>query len=520
MAEPPILDECRTLLNELERVEKRISRLTGEMVDATSPQGEDEISQIEGLVDAHSEAEEEFAALRARIVDLGRKFGLCPQQAPDVGYSPSGLRGLLQSIQRMEQGFKQPAPGSLDAPWENIPSDLLESLDASTKQAAELLTEFRSSGERIPSDVERFLDRVISEANKAVLSEAKLPGAITASLPITSVPKRQTAAGQPPKPVPSPTKDSRKFGPTSKQDAPERPRIVAPVAKAAPAPVAAPPPPRQAPKQAEDRPEGGETAAAPKAAVPPMEAPAPPSVSAPLPVAEAPPMEASAPLSVSVPLPPTDVEAAPAAEEQFRQEAPTSDWKPASMASERDYQELLEYGEGKLGLGRAEFADLLANLALLNHKQGRFEDSEELHRKELMIRENELGPDHPKVATSLNNLALLFRDLGRHQEARALWERSLTIVEDAFGPEHPKAALRLGNLADLLQDCGETAEAERYYQRLLALRETGNVAKKPEVKSSLQKYANLLRSSRRQREAVQVEAQIVTPRPGWFPKWK
>ena len=508
MAEPPILDECRALLGELERVEKRISRLTGEMVDSAADQGEDGVSQIEGLVDAHSEVEEEFAALRTRVVDLGRSYGLCPQHVPDEGYSPNGLRGLLQNIQRMEQGFKQPAPEPLDASWEHIPSDLLDSLDVPTQQAAELLTEFRSAGERLPSDVERFLDRVISEANRAVLSETKLPGAITASLPITSIPQRQVTSRQQQKPAPAPPapKDSTQPGqfPTQHSHAPEKPRIVAPVAPVAPvakaAPVEAPPPLQQAPKQAEERVEREKTAAAPEA--------------------EALPIEVSAPPSGSVALPAAVVEAASAAEERFQQETASSDWKPASMASDRDYQDLLEYGEVKLGLERAEFADLLANLALLNHKQGRFEDSEELHRKELLIRENELGPDHPKVATSLNNLALLCRDLGRHQEARALWERSLAIVENAFGPDHPKVALRLGNLADLLQDCGETAEAERYYQRLLALRETGNVAKKPEVKSSLQKYANLLRSSRRQREAVQVEAQIVTPRPGWFPKWK
>ena len=519
MAEPPILDECRVLLNELERVEKSISRFPGEMVDSAADQGQDGITQIEGLVDAHSEAEEEFAALRARIVDLGRSYSICPQHVPDVGYSPSGLRGLLHNIQRMEQEFKQPAPESLDAPWENIPSDLLDSLEAPTQQAAELLTEFRTAGERLPSDVELFLDRVISEANRAVLSETELPGAITASLPITSVPERQSTAPQQQKPASAP-KDSPQSGRIPKQhsQAPEKPKIVAPVAKAAP--VEAPPPPKQAQKQAKERPGREKTAAAPEAKAPAVEASAPPSAAVSLPEAKAQPVEASVPPSLSVPLPAAVVEAASAAEEQFQQEVATSDWKPTSMASDRDYQELMEYGEGKLGLGRTEFADLLANLALLNHKQGRFEDSEELHRKELMIREKELGPDHPKVATSLNNLALLCRDLGRHREARALWERSLAIVENAFGPEHPKVALRLGNLADLLQDCGETAEAEQYYQRLLALRETGNVGKKRDVKSSLRKYANLLRSSRRKKEAGKVEAQIVTPRPGWLPKWR
>jgi hypothetical protein len=491
MADPPILDECRALLNELDQVEKRISRLAGEMVDSVVAQGEEDVPQIEGLVDAQSEAEEEFAALRVRIVKLGKSYGLCPEHVPDEGYSLSGLRGLLQGIQRIEQGFKQPAPESLDVPWEQIPSDLLDSLDAQAKQTAELLTEFRSAGERLPSDVERFLDRVISEANRAVLSEAKLPGETAASLPSTSAQQRQTTARRRPKA--SPPKDSQQPG----QFPPQHSQVsgsVAPVVKEVP--VEAPP----AQRQAAAMPEQAKAAAA-------REAPAAP-------------IEVSAPPPGSVSLPEEVVEAAAAAEKRFQQDAATSDWKPARMASDRDYQDLLEYGEGKLGLGRAEFADLLANLALLNHKQGRFADSEELHKKELMIREKELGQDHPKVATSLNNLALLCRDLGRHQEARALWERSLAIVEKAFGPEHPKVALRLSNLADLLHGCGETAEAEQYYKRLLALREAGNVGKKREVKSSLRKYAELLRSTSRKREAGKVEAQIATPRPGWFSKWR
>lgn len=518
MAGPPILDECRVLLTELDRVEKSVSRLTGEMVESAVGEVVGENTPIEGIVDAHSQAQEEFAALRARIVDLGRSYGLCPQHVPEEGYSAGRLRGLLQSIQSAEQRFKQPAPEPLGAPWENIPNDLLDSLEAPVREAAAQATDFREGGERLPSDVERFLDRVISEADRAVLAETRDPGAITASPLAASVPERQTPprprqkSAAPPALAPTLSQDIPPQPPTEHSQVPDSPKRASPVADAAPVdsvPVE---------KQAEKEPEREKPAAPPEAKAPPVEAAAPSP--APLPKAEAPPIEASIPSFMSVSLPPDVGESVAAAEDQLQQEAPTRNWEPTSMASDRDYQDLLEYGEGKLGLGRAEFADLLANLALLNHKQGRFEDSEELHRKELMIRENEFGPDHPKVATSLNNLALLFRDLGRYDEARALWQRSLAIVEKAFGPDHPKVALRLGNLADLLQDSGETAAAERHYGRLLKLRETGSVVKKREVKSSLRKYAKLLRSSRRKKDARRVEAQTITGGPRWFQKWK
>jgi hypothetical protein len=110
MTEPPILDECRALLNELNSVERQISPLSGERGDSAAKQNNDEISQIEGLVYAQSEAGGAFEALRTRIVELGRRYSLCPQHVPAEGYSPSVLRGLLQSIQRIEQGFKQPTP--------------------------------------------------------------------------------------------------------------------------------------------------------------------------------------------------------------------------------------------------------------------------------------------------------------------------------------------------------------------------------------------------------------------------
>ena len=418
---PPILDECKSLLSELDRVERDLSELAGKMASASNDQGESEISGIGGLIDAHVATERDFAGLRLRIVELARTYALCPHGVPDEGLFPERPeRFLLQNIQRMEQGFKQPAPESLDSPWERIPSDVLASIETPEGDLAGISAGLPSSGpEKIPSDVERFLDRVISEANQAVLPE-KLPDGITSiSVPVTSVSQQRQISARQRQDSGRPQQDSAQ----PRQISGRQREITARRKTSAPAPESRPveqaPPPSQLPSQT----------AVPSAVV----------------------------------------EAASVAEQKAVLDSAASDSKPVNTASERDYQELLGYGEGKLGLERPEFADLLANLALLNHKQGRLADAEELHRKELAIRENELGSDHPKVATSLNNLALLCRDLGKHQEARRLWERSLAIVENAFGSDHPKVALRLGNLADLLCACGQTEQAEPYYQRLMAL---------------------------------------------------
>jgi tetratricopeptide (TPR) repeat protein len=125
--------------------------------------------------------------------------------------------------------------------------------------------------------------------------------------------------------------------------------------------------------------------------------------------------------------------------------------------------------EEAAGADSPETADHMASLAVVYHKQGKYADAEDLHRKALLIRERFFGCEHPKVASSLNNLALLYRDQGRIAEAQQLWERSLVIVERAFGPEHPKAGLRLSSLASLLYARGDYEKAEQYCQRLLVI---------------------------------------------------
>lgn len=126
MADAPILDECRVLLGDLDRVERQLAMLADNMPGSVANQSEDEISQIE----------------------------------------------------------------------DQIPSDVLASLDSPTEQEPALSTQFQASAERLPSDVERFLDRVISDANQSVVAESKLPEGVIGSLPVTSASRRVAAPRQ------------------------------------------------------------------------------------------------------------------------------------------------------------------------------------------------------------------------------------------------------------------------------------------------------------------------------------
>ena len=56
-----------------------------------------------------------------------------------------------------------------------------------------------------------------------------------------------------------------------------------------------------------------------------------------------------------------------------------------------------------------------------------------LYKRSLAIREKLLGPDHPDVATSLGNLAVMYDDQGRYEESEPLHRRALEIRETALG---------------------------------------------------------------------------------------
>ncbi|MGP1387787.1 MAG: CHAT domain-containing tetratricopeptide repeat protein [Thainema sp.] len=72
--------------------------------------------------------------------------------------------------------------------------------------------------------------------------------------------------------------------------------------------------------------------------------------------------------------------------------------------------------------------DVLANFY---HRQGQYEEAEELYREALGIRRSLAfdGVENPSTATSLNNLALLYQAQGRYKEAEDFYGEALAIYE-------------------------------------------------------------------------------------------
>ena len=156
--------------------------------------------------------------------------------------------------------------------------------------------------------------------------------------------------------------------------------------------------------------------------------------------------------------------------------------------------EATDHGVKVFGPEHPYMATPLNNLAILYHKQGKYDKAEPLYQRALAIKEMVLGPDHPDVATMLNNLAGLYEDQGKYQAAKPLYQRALAINEKALGPDHPSVAATLNNLAKLYTTQGKYQSAEPLFQRALAINEKVLGPDHPSVATTLNNLAGLYKS--------------------------
>src|SRR5579875_94245 len=113
----------------------------------------------------------------------------------------------------------------------------------------------------------------------------------------------------------------------------------------------------------------------------------------------------------------------------------------------------------------------LNSLALLYHRQGKYQNAKVLYQEALEVRERVYGPVHESIAQTLNNLASLYADLGKYQEAEVLYERALPIYQHTVGPDHPDTATALYNLAMLYEEQGKFSQAKPLYQQAFSIEE-------------------------------------------------
>ena len=120
---------------------------------------------------------------------------------------------------------------------------------------------------------------------------------------------------------------------------------------------------------------------------------------------------------------------------------------------------------------RPSDSTILRELSTVLWYDGQYQQAESLLRQALNIKEATLGPKHEEVAEMLEDLAWLNHDQGNYREAIPLIQQALTIFEANPEPEYDGLVAGLNMLADLYVHQERYAEAEPIFKQSLMIAE-------------------------------------------------
>ncbi|PWW74210.1 TPR-like protein [Tuber magnatum] len=118
--------------------------------------------------------------------------------------------------------------------------------------------------------------------------------------------------------------------------------------------------------------------------------------------------------------------------------------------------------------GKYDESEKMSRYALKLSKKGSYDESEILNRRAMEGREKILEPGHPHLLTSFNNLAIVWECQGRYVESEAMHRRALEGLERNLGPDHPDTLTCVNNLTTVLKSQGKYDESAEMSQRALA----------------------------------------------------
>ncbi|CAF9906593.1 MAG: hypothetical protein ALECFALPRED_002451 [Alectoria fallacina] len=104
----------------------------------------------------------------------------------------------------------------------------------------------------------------------------------------------------------------------------------------------------------------------------------------------------------------------------------------------------------------------MANLAVLDQKQGPWKETEAVGIEVLEQKQRILGQSYPDTLTSMNNLALTYSDQTRWKEAEDLQEKLLKLSQ--LGQDHPLTLNFMGNIAATYTNQQRWKEAEDHFR--------------------------------------------------------
>ena len=123
------------------------------------------------------------------------------------------------------------------------------------------------------------------------------------------------------------------------------------------------------------------------------------------------------------------------------------------------YRQALAVLAPKLGDRHPEVTGLLYNLARLQEQRGHYDDAAALFRRVLAAETAVLGADSPDVAIDRTRLAYVERERGHLPQAAADFAAALAVLRARLPADHKRIAENLMGYAETLVDQGQAAQA-------------------------------------------------------------
>ena len=154
-------------------------------------------------------------------------------------------------------------------------------------------------------------------------------------------------------------------------------------------------------------------------------------------------------------------------------------------------------------------ASLYHNIGGLLHSRGEFAAAAEPARRAWAISRRLLGDADPRTMADAAAYAAVLDGLERYDESEAIYRRALVIFEQAYGREHDEVAVTLHNLAAVLSARGRRKEAVRCYRRSLAIKIRLSGGDTPDIALTRNNLGRLLAEMDQPEEAVTLLSKAV-----------
>jgi tetratricopeptide (TPR) repeat protein len=139
-------------------------------------------------------------------------------------------------------------------------------------------------------------------------------------------------------------------------------------------------------------------------------------------------------------------------------------------------------------------------------RSGRYDEAEKLLNETLEALRSQTPPRVRAIASALNNLGAIDRAKGRHREAAGYFEQAIAAVEPELGQDNPYLLRISSNLANTYALLGRTSDADTLFQKSLDSAERKLGGSHPLCGWIMTSYARFLRKTGRKQQAKLLEA--------------